>query len=74
LHGWNIAFISHVKYLGVIFGKRITWRLHIEIIEAKDLRIFIRIYSLFKSEHLNASTEQISNDIRLPHLGQTPTS
>jgi hypothetical protein len=31
----NIPFVSHVKYLGVIFDKRITWRLHIEMIEAK---------------------------------------
>jgi DUF2075 family protein len=38
-----------VKYLGVIFDKKVTWRLHIEMIEAKAFRIFIRIYSLFKS-------------------------
>jgi hypothetical protein len=55
LHGWNIPFISHVKYLGVISGKRITRRLHIEMIEAKDFRTFIRMYSLFKSEHLSGS-------------------
>jgi hypothetical protein len=32
-----------------------TWRLHIEMIEAKAFRTFIRIYSLFKSERLNAN-------------------
>jgi hypothetical protein len=32
-----------------------TWRLHIETIEAKPFRTFIRIYSLFKSERLNAN-------------------
>jgi hypothetical protein len=48
---------SVFKYLGVIFYKRITWRLHIEIIKAKDFRTFIRIYSLFKSERLSANVK-----------------
>jgi hypothetical protein len=43
----NIPFVNYVKYLGVIFDKRITWRLHKEIIVAKAFRTFIRIYSLF---------------------------
>jgi hypothetical protein len=47
----------HVKYLGVIFNERITWRLHTEIIEAKAFRTFIRIYSLLKSERLIANTK-----------------
>jgi hypothetical protein len=50
LNGRNIFFVNHVKYLGVIFGKCITWRLHIKVTEAKNFRTFIRIYSLFKSE------------------------
>jgi hypothetical protein len=41
--------LDHVKYLGVIFDKRITWRLHMEMIEAKAFRTFIRTYPLFKS-------------------------
>jgi hypothetical protein len=45
----------HVKYLGVIFGKRITWRLHIETIVTMAFRTFIRISSLFKSERLSAN-------------------
>jgi hypothetical protein len=61
LNGWNIPFINHVKYLGVIFDKRITWRLRIEMIEAKAFRSFIKIYSLFKSERL-------STDIKLTLL------
>jgi hypothetical protein len=32
LNGQNIPFVNHVKHLGVI-DKRITWRLHIEMIE-----------------------------------------
>jgi hypothetical protein len=40
LNGWNIPFVNHVKYLGVIFNKRITWRLHIEITEAKAFGTF----------------------------------
>jgi hypothetical protein len=31
------------------------WRLHIEMIEAKAFRTFIRIYSLIKSERLSAN-------------------
>jgi hypothetical protein len=51
----NIQFVNSVKYLCVIFDKRMTWRIHIEMIEAKDLKAFIRIYSLFKSERLSAN-------------------
>jgi hypothetical protein len=44
LNGQNIPFINHVKYHDVIFDKRITWRLNIEIIEATAFRAFIRVY------------------------------
>jgi hypothetical protein len=53
----NIAFVNLVKYLGVIFDKRITRRLHIEMIESKAIGKFIRIYSLFKSERLGANVK-----------------
>jgi hypothetical protein len=43
LNEWNIPFVNNVKYFGVIFDKRITWRLHIERIEAKAFRTFIRL-------------------------------
>jgi hypothetical protein len=55
LHGRNIAFVNSIKYLGVIFDKRMIWKLHIEAIEAKTFRKFIRLYSLFKSERLSAN-------------------
>jgi hypothetical protein len=55
LNGRNTRFVSHVKYLGVIFVKRITWRLHTEMIEAKSFRTLIGIYSLFKSDRLSAN-------------------
>jgi hypothetical protein len=45
---------GYVKYL-VIFDKRIAWRLHIKMIEAKAFRTFITVYSLFKSERLSAN-------------------
>jgi hypothetical protein len=48
----NIPFVNSVKYLGVLYDKRMTWRLHMQIIEAKAFRTLIRIYSLFKSERL----------------------
>jgi hypothetical protein len=55
LNGQNIPFVNNVKYLGVIFDKRMTWRLHIETIEAKAFITFIRLYSLFKSERLSVN-------------------
>jgi hypothetical protein len=51
----NIPFINYVKYLGVIFDKRITWRLHIKMTEAKAFRTFIRFFSLYKSECIIAN-------------------
>jgi hypothetical protein len=51
----NIPFVGHVKYLGVNFDRRITWRLHIEMTKAKAFRTCIRIYTLFKSERLCAN-------------------
>jgi hypothetical protein len=41
-----------VKYLGVIFDKKLTWKLHIETIATKALRIFLSIYPILKSERL----------------------
>jgi hypothetical protein len=46
MNGPNIPFVDHVKYFGVIFDKRIIWRLNIEMAEAKVFRTFIRIYFL----------------------------
>jgi hypothetical protein len=52
----NIPFlVNSIKHLGVIFDKRMTCRLHIELIAAKAFRTFIRIYSLFKSEWLSSN-------------------
>jgi hypothetical protein len=53
LNGWNIPFVNSIKYLCVIFNKRITWRLHIEMIEAKAFRTFITVYTLFKNDRLS---------------------
>jgi hypothetical protein len=55
LNGRNILFANSVKYLGVFFDKKIKWRLHIETVEAKAFRIFIRLYSLFKSDRLSTN-------------------
>jgi hypothetical protein len=49
-NGRNIPFLDSVKYLGIIVDKKVTWRLHVEMMEAKASRTFIRIYSLFKVE------------------------
>jgi hypothetical protein len=50
LNGQNIPFVNNVNFLGVIFHKKVTWRLHREMIEAKAFRTFVRIYSLPKSD------------------------
>jgi hypothetical protein len=50
-NGRNIPFVNHVKYLGAIFDKRITWRLHIEMIKVNFLRTFTEDYSLFSLLH-----------------------
>jgi hypothetical protein len=55
LNGRNIPSVNSVKYLGVTFDIRMTWRLHMETIEPKAFRTFIRLYSLFKSERLSAN-------------------
>jgi hypothetical protein len=55
LNGRNITFVNSVKYLGVIFDKRMTWKLHIQTIEGNAFRTFNKIYSLFKSERLSAN-------------------
>ena len=55
LKGRNIPFVNHVKYIGVIFDRKSTWRYQLEMIEAKDFRTFIWVYSLFKSERLSAN-------------------
>jgi hypothetical protein len=55
MNGRNIPSVNSVKYLGEIFDKKITKRLHIEMIAAKAFRIFIKVYSIFRSERLSAN-------------------
>jgi hypothetical protein len=55
LNGHNISYVNSVKYLDVTFDKRMTWRLHIQKIEAKAFRTFFSLYSLFKSERLSGN-------------------
>jgi hypothetical protein len=57
LNGQDIRFVNSVKYLSVIFDKKITWRLHAEMIEAKAFRTFITIYPIFKSERLSTNVK-----------------
>jgi len=59
LKGWQIPFVNHMKYLGVIFYKKISWKLCIGTIAAKALHIFISIYPILKSEHLSIGTKLI---------------
>jgi hypothetical protein len=66
LNGRNISFANSAKYLGVIFDRRVTWRLHIEMIEAKAFGTFIRMYSLFKSERLSANIKLTLTKLSLP--------
>jgi hypothetical protein len=45
--------------LGVIFEKKISWGPHIEMLEAKTFRTFMRIYSLFKSGRMRSNIKLI---------------
>jgi hypothetical protein len=53
LNGRNIPFVDSVKYFGVVFYMKITWRLHIKTVTTKAYRTFIKPYSLVKSERLS---------------------
>jgi hypothetical protein len=55
--GRNIPFVKEVKYLGVIFDSRVTWKKYIDSIVTKALRTYITIYSLLKSERLSAKSK-----------------
>jgi hypothetical protein len=51
----KITVVNYVKYPGVIFVERITWRMHVEMIPAKGFRSFIRAYPLFENRQLNTN-------------------
>jgi hypothetical protein len=55
----NIPFVNSVKYLGVTFDRKMTWRLHIEKTAAKALGTYIMTYSIFKSKHLSVNIKLI---------------
>jgi hypothetical protein len=55
MNGLNIPFVNSAEYLGVIFDRRLTWRLYIEGTSAKVLAL----YSIFKSKHLSADIKLI---------------
>jgi hypothetical protein len=57
LKGRKVPFINKAKCLGVIFDKKITWRLHTATITFKALRIFLSIYPLLKIERLSVDTK-----------------
>jgi hypothetical protein len=50
LRGRIILFVTDIKYHGVIFDRKFTWRYHLDSITTKAFRTFIRIYPLLKSE------------------------
>jgi hypothetical protein len=59
LNGRNIPFVNSVKYLGVIFDRRMRWRLHIKKTAAKASGTYIRTYCTLKSKHLGANLKLI---------------
>jgi hypothetical protein len=59
LNGRNIPLVNSVKSLGVIFDRRMTWRLHVEKFASKALGTYVRTYPIFKSKHLNANIKLI---------------
>jgi hypothetical protein len=51
----NIPFLSHVKYLGVIFDRKIIIRrMHIKMMEAKAFRIFI-VFTSYINKQLSVN-------------------
>jgi hypothetical protein len=44
ISGQNIPFVKSTKYLGVIFDRRMTWRLYMETTAAKVLGTYFRTY------------------------------
>jgi hypothetical protein len=57
LNGRAITFLNYVKYLGVTFDRRMTWRIHIDWIITKGMGTFLQIYFLHKSEKLSIKTK-----------------
>jgi hypothetical protein len=57
LKGLNIPFVKDVRYLGVIFDRKITWRPHTDLVVTKALRTFVQIYILMKSERLSIKSK-----------------
>jgi hypothetical protein len=51
LNGRNIPLVNHVRYLAVIFGKRIMWRLHIEVIVIETKALLLIPKLAFKRQH-----------------------
>jgi hypothetical protein len=48
-----------VKYLGVIFDKKLTWKLHTETRVSRAWCIFLTIYPILKSERLSVGAKLI---------------
>jgi hypothetical protein len=57
------SIYKYRKISRFIFDKKVTWRLHIEIMNAKAFRTFFRIYFLFKSERLSTNFNLIFHKV-----------
>jgi len=80
----KIPFVDSVEYFGIIFDKRITWRLYTETVATKAFRTFLGSYPFFKSSRLSTtikwthhtapvrSVMTYAHPSRIPR--QTPTS
>lgn len=55
MNGQNIPFVSHVKFLSVIFDEIIIRRMHAETTADKTFRIFVHVYFPFKIKRLNVN-------------------
>lgn len=56
---WKRQLDNRVKHFGVILEESIILRLHTDITEAGAFRIFIKVYSLFKSKRLSDNIKLI---------------
>jgi hypothetical protein len=58
LHQEARTLVAHqARCVGTIFDRKITQRIHIEAVKAKDFRTFVRVYSLLKSEQWNTNSK-----------------
>jgi hypothetical protein len=66
-NGRDMPYVNNVTCPGDTFDRRMTWKHRIERIVAKALRMYARIYSLFKSGRLSTNIKLAVYKNRIDH-------